>query len=101
MNKASHKISLTDGETEISCPEGVSVLVAMHRAGLSKIPVGCRAGGCGVCKVRVVSGQYHVGKMSRAHVSEADEAAGVVLACKVFPEGDLLIDPQGKFYKSQ
>jgi hypothetical protein len=49
--------------------------------------VGCRGGGCGVCRVRVLDGAYTTLRMSRqAHV-EADEAAGVVLACRIVPVG--------------
>jgi hypothetical protein len=29
--------------------------------------------------------------MSRAHVSEADERAGIVLACRLIPESDLAL----------
>lgn len=56
------------------------------------IQVGCRGGGCGVCRVRVVSGEYRVGRMSRAHVSEADEAAGYALACRLYPLSDLVLE---------
>lgn len=33
--------------------------------------------------------------MSRAQVSEEDEANGIALACKLIPEGDLQIRPLG------
>jgi len=37
--------------------------------------------------------------MSRAQVSETDEAAGICLACKLLPEGDLTIRPLGLLQK--
>ena len=56
------------------------------------IPVGCRGGGCGVCRIRVVAGEYTTRRMSRKHVSEADEAAGIALACRVVPASDLIVE---------
>ena len=54
-----------------------------------RLPVGCRRGGCGICRVSVLSGAYDSGPMSRACVSAEDEAAGVVLACCIYPRSDL------------
>jgi ferredoxin len=75
------------------------VLVALERAqgfgqlkGLPrKLPVGCRRGGCGICRVRVLDGEYRATPMSRAHVSAAEEAAGVVLACAIYALTDLTL----------
>jgi ferredoxin len=86
-----------EGAGEAVCYEGERVLVALERAqgfgrlkGLfRKLPVGCRRGGCGVCRARVISGEYRHDPMSRAHVSEADEAAGLVLSCAIYPLSDL------------
>lgn len=73
------------------------VLVALERAqGFGqlkdlplKLPVGCRRGGCGVCRVRVTQGDFHADPMSRAHVSAEDEASGLVLACCIYPRSEL------------
>lgn len=72
----------------------------MEVLGRRGIPVGCRGGGCGVCKVQVVEGAYHTRKMSRACLSEEEEADGVVLACKLFPESDLALQVVGKMVKA-
>jgi ferredoxin len=68
----------------------------MEVLGRKGIPVGCRGGGCGVCKVRVLQGVYHTRKMSRACISDEEELRGVVLACKLFPESDLRVKVLGK-----
>ena len=75
------------------CSEETPVLVAMHALGRSDLAVGCRGGGCGVCKVAVVSGRYVAGKMSRAHVTADDERRGIVLACQIRPRSDLVVRP--------
>lgn len=70
-----------------------SVLVAMERAGQALIPVGCRGGGCGQCRIRILNGEYFSKRMSRAWVSPEDEAEGQVLACRVYARSDLTIVP--------
>jgi ferredoxin len=94
----SYKVTV-EGMGEAACYEGERVLVALERAQSlgqlknlpRKLPVGCRRGGCGICRARVISGKYEKDLMSRAHISEADEAAGVVLACAIYARGDLLL----------
>ena len=89
---ARHPITVAgtaQGELTFSCLESESILAAMHRLGQRGIPLGCRSGGCGVCAVEVLSGSYHTGAMSRSHISAADEAAGRVLACRLYPRSAL------------
>jgi ferredoxin len=53
---------------------------------------GCCCGGCGVCRARIISGDFFAFKpMSAAHVTEADKKEGLVLLCCVQPRGDMLI----------
>lgn len=84
------------GIGRIPCAEGISVLRAMAAAGRSLLPVGCRSGGCGVCRVRVACGRYRTGLMSRAEVSAEDVEAGIVLACQLYPLTDLELVPLGR-----
>ena len=77
------------------CAGNESLLTGMVRLGRKGIPVGCRNGGCGVCKVQVQSGSYSKRVMSREHVSEADEASGRVLSCRIKPTSDLRISVVG------
>ncbi len=72
---------------------GERVLHEMVRNSVHAISSGCHGGGCGVCRVRVVEGEYTARRMSRKHISESDEAAGVVLACRIVPTTDLVIEP--------
>ena len=69
-----------------ACATTESLLAGMLRLGRKGIPVGCVNGGCGVCKVRIVSGAVQsLGPVSRAHVSADEEAQGYTLACRVAP----------------
>ena len=88
---ATYTITVDPSGQQFRCPEDRSVLVGMEYLGAEGIQVGCRSGGCGVCRVQVVSGTYIPKKMSKAHVTEDDLAAGIVLSCRIFPTGDLTV----------
>jgi ferredoxin len=55
-------------------------------------PRGCHNGCCGVCKVVIYSGNYEKLKMNRKHITEEEEKNNIVLACRVFPKGDMDIE---------
>jgi ferredoxin len=71
---------------------GQRVLHEMIKRNVADIPVGCRGGGCGACRIRVVEGEYTTRRMSRRHVSEHDEANGIVLACRLIPSSDIVVE---------
>lgn len=79
-----------------ACDGTQSLLAGMERLGRSGIPVGCRGGGCGVCKVHILSGSYVTQKMSRACVSADEELRGIVLACRAQPTADVRLRVIGK-----
>jgi ferredoxin len=92
-----HRVSLVDTQQDFLCREDQHLLQGMQnfRLGvpmLEAIPVGCRGGGCGICRIRVLSGEYECLKMSRKHIPEEDQARGIVLACRIFPRSDLRIE---------
>lgn len=88
---------ILEGHGVAAATDGERALVALERAqGFGqlknmprRLPVGCRRGGCGICRVRVLGGRYRSDLMSRSHISAEDEAAGVVLACCIYPQSDL------------
>ncbi|MCZ2105066.1 MAG: 2Fe-2S iron-sulfur cluster binding domain-containing protein [Comamonadaceae bacterium] len=95
-----HTVTIVDTQESYRCPDERSVLKGMEALGRKGIPVGCRSGGCGVCKVQVESGSYASRVMSRAHVSAEDEAAGRVLSCCIKPTSDLRVRVLGAMKKS-
>ena len=83
-----------------ACSDACSLLEGMMALDRKGIPSGCRNGGCGVCKVAILSGDFVTRVMSRAHVSEADERVGQVLACRVRPASDIRLAVIGRMKKS-
>ncbi len=87
--QALYKVQDANSREFFECNKDQSLLVAMERTHPGLIKVGCRGGGCGLCKIRVVSGEYVTRAMSRAKVSLDEMEQGYVLACRAYPSSDL------------
>jgi ferredoxin len=96
----SHKVFIEDTQEEYRCRDDQHLLAGMEALGRKGIPVGCRGGGCGVCKIEITSGQYTKRVMSRDHVTAEEEARGCVLACRVKPLSDISLKVVGKMKKN-
>jgi CDP-4-dehydro-6-deoxyglucose reductase len=74
----------------LPCAPGETVLGAMLRSG-ARVFFGCTGGGCGVCKMRLISGRLDYGRYSVAVLSEAEKQAGFFLSCQARLLSDLTI----------
>lgn len=61
-----YRITVLGKGREFTCNHDQDVLAAAVAQGVRSIKRGCRGGGCGLCKVRVVEGSYELGKTSVA-----------------------------------
>ncbi len=95
-----YKVTLLDSGESYVCGVDSSLLKGMERLGRKGIPVGCRGGGCGICKIEIVRGEYGCKRMSREHISVAEEARGVVLACRTAPRSDIELRVLGKLQRA-
>ncbi len=95
-----HTVTIEDDGSSYRCSDTLTLLEGMESLGKKGIPVGCRGGGCGVCKVHVLSGSYTKRVMSREHVSVEDEAQGRVLACRVRPTSEIALRVIGQMKKN-
>ena len=98
---AVHIVTLEDDGSSYRCADTLTLLEGMESLGKKGIPAGCRGGGCGVCKVQVLSGAFTKRVMSRAHVSEQEEAQGCVLACRVRPTSAIALRVIGSMKKKR
>lgn len=89
-------ITIEGSGQSFTCANGHNVLQGMMLRGRNSIPVGCRGGGCGVCKLRVLEGRYRTEAMSVAALSADERASGFALACKLIPETDLRVEVVGR-----
>jgi len=91
MADSGYRITIDGTDRTVICQKDESLLAALARQGYSKIRVGCRNGGCGVCKIRVTEGKFETGKMSIKHVTQAEREKNFTLSCKTFPKSDLTL----------
>ena len=93
-------VEITQSGESYACATNENLLKGMLKLGRKGIPAGCVSGGCGVCKVRIVSGQVQsCGPISRAHVSVEEEAQGMTLACRVTPVTAVRLEVAGRLLK--
>ncbi|MFG1478788.1 2Fe-2S iron-sulfur cluster binding domain-containing protein [Xanthobacter sp. V4C-4] len=83
------RITLDDGAA-FDCAAGETLLRAGLRAGFG-MPYECNAGGCGTCKVDVVSGAVEDLWPQAPGLSDRDRRKGRVLACQSRPRGDCAV----------
>lgn len=74
---------------QIPCEDGDTVLAALERHGYA-LPNNCRAGACGECKTRVVSGEFDQGLVMDMALSGEEREAGYGLMCMAKPVSDVL-----------
>ena len=75
---------------------GETVLGGLYKAGYS-YTVGCRRGGCGICKVDLVSGAVEYPTTVADTVLTPDERLeGTCLSCRAVPTGDVTIALRGE-----
>lgn len=71
---------------------GETVLAGLYKAGYA-YTVGCRRGGCGICKVDCRQGGFTYNRPIAASViSEEERTDGTCLSCRAVPDGDITIE---------
>lgn len=84
---------LPDG-IRVSAQDGDTLLRALSRAGL-RYRVGCKRGGCGICKVQLVLGEVSYERPIAASVLTDDERVeGICLSCRAVPLTNIVIELQ-------
>lgn len=88
-----YKIALNfeDGVTRfIDCKPNETVADAAYRQKIN-VPIDCRDGACGACKCSCESGSFKLGDYIEDALSESEAAAGYVLTCQMYPQGDCVV----------
>ena len=74
----------------VECQEGSAVLEALEAAGYA-LPNNCRAGACGECKVKGLSGTFDQGFVLDMALSQQERHEGYGLMCMAKPISDELV----------
>jgi len=83
------KIIMQPSGKEINCPAGETVLSVLEKQGYA-LPNNCRAGACGECKIKVLSGEFDQGFIMDMALSQEDREKGYGLMCMAKPTSDIL-----------
>ena len=79
---------------EVPAKSTETLLVAMERAGL-RVPSKCRAGGCGFCHSRLISGEFSIAGADKRRL--ADLKFGYIHPCCSYPDSDMeIVVPKAK-----
>ncbi|HQR27733.1 MAG TPA: 2Fe-2S iron-sulfur cluster-binding protein [Nocardioides sp.] len=71
---------------------GEPVLAGLFRCGYTVRQVGCRRGGCGICKIELTAGEVTYEKVVAESVLTAQEQTqGTCLTCRAIPVGDITL----------
>ena len=84
---------LPDG-LQVNAAEAETVLKALSRAGL-RYRVGCKRGGCGICKVQLVLGEVRYERpIAESVLSDDERVEGICLSCRAVPITNIAIELQ-------
>lgn len=69
-----------------------TILSGLYQAGYA-YTVGCRRGGCGICKVTAHEGSFSYSRpVADTVISEAERTDGTCLSCRAVPASDITIE---------
>ena len=84
-------VAVDGHDVELECRAGETIMGSLSRHGFT-YRIGCRRGGCGFCKVDLLSGEVEYNKVvSPTVLSEAERESGVCLSCRAVPVTDVVI----------
>jgi ferredoxin len=88
------EVTVLPGAARFQVRDGETVLRAALRSGF-RYRFGCKRGGCGVCKVRLILGEVRYERPIASSVLPDDErTAGVCLSCRAVPITNIIIELQ-------
>jgi ferredoxin len=71
--------------------QGETVLSGLYKAGYA-YTIGCRRGGCAVCKLDCVEGEFEYNRVvADSVISDGERTDGTCLSCRAVPTTDLTI----------
>jgi ferredoxin len=84
---------LPDG-VQVTAADDETLLRALARAGL-RYRVGCKRGGCGICKVQLTLGEVRYERpIAESVLSDDERVEGVCLSCRAVPLTNIVIELQ-------
>jgi|SRR4051794_13182851 ferredoxin len=87
-------VTILPDDIRVTAQAEETLLRALGRAGL-RYRVGCKRGGCGICKVQLLLGEVRYERPIAASVLSDDERVeGICLSCRAVPLTNVVIELQ-------
>jgi ferredoxin len=87
-------VSILPDGVQVTAGEHETLLRALARAGL-RYRVGCRRGGCGICKVQLKLGEVRYERpVADSVLSDDERVEGICLSCRAVPITNIVIELQ-------
>jgi ferredoxin len=88
------EITIMPDELTVSAGPEDTLLRAMAKAGL-RYRVGCKRGGCGICKVQLLAGEVRYERpIADSVLSDDERVEGICLSCRAVPLTNIVIELQ-------
>jgi ferredoxin len=89
------RIRVQGTEVDIQTYPSETMLDALKRTG-NAIRVGCRRGGCAICKVEVIEGTFEYTRpIADKVLTDEEQARGTCLTCRAVPTSDMVVSLEG------
>jgi ferredoxin len=89
-----NEITILPDGIQVTAEPDETLLRAMARAGL-RYRVGCKRGGCGICKVHLLGGEVRYERpIADSVLSDDERVEGVSLSCRAVPLTNVVIELQ-------
>jgi ferredoxin len=89
-----YEVTILPDGVQVTVGEDETLLRALSRAGL-RYRVGCKRGGCGICKVQLKLGEVGYERPIAPQVLSDDERIeGICLSCRAVPLTNIVIELQ-------
>ena len=88
------EITILPDTERVSARPGETLLAALSRAGLG-YRIGCRRGGCGVCKLHLLLGEVRYERaIAETVLTDEERIEGICLSCRAVPITNIVIELQ-------
>jgi ferredoxin len=88
------EITILPDSERVTARPGETLLAALSRAGLG-YRIGCRRGGCGVCKLHLLLGEVRYERaVAESVLSDEERIEGICLSCRAVPITNVVIELQ-------
>lgn len=84
-------LTVQPDDVVVPLDDGETILAGLYRNGYA-YRIGCKRGGCAICKVDLLSGEVEYNRVVAEQVlTEEEKASGTCLSCRAVPVGDVTI----------